>query len=56
MNVRHHPEHALLIDHAVGALTSGRALVVSTHLRACAACRGEVALAETVGTLFEVSS
>ncbi|MGI8841015.1 MAG: ChrR family anti-sigma-E factor [Caulobacteraceae bacterium] len=48
MNVRHHPSQDLLIDYASGALRADRALVISTHLRACEACRGEVSLAEAV--------
>lgn len=49
MSVRHHPSHDLLVDYATGALRADRALVVVTHLRACQACAGEVALAEAVG-------
>jgi putative transcriptional regulator len=49
VSVRHHPSHDLLIDFAAGGLRLDRALVVSTHLRACQACRGEVGLAEAVG-------
>ncbi len=49
MSVRHHPSHDLLVDYATGALRADRALVVSTHLRACPVCAGEVALAEAVG-------
>ena len=49
MTVRHHPSHDLLVGYAAGALRADRALVVSTHLRACSACAGEVALAEAVG-------
>lgn len=49
MSVRHHPSHDLLVDYAADGLRPERALVVVTHLRACQACRGEVALAEAVG-------
>jgi putative transcriptional regulator len=49
VSVRHHPSHDLLIGYAAGSLRVDRALVISTHLRACQACRGEVALAEAVG-------
>lgn len=49
MNLRHHPSHTFLVEHATGALDAGRALVVATHLRTCRACREEVALAEAVG-------
>ena len=49
MSVRHHPSHDLLIAYAAGGLRADRALVISTHLRACDACRGEVGLAEAVG-------
>lgn len=49
MTPRHHPSHAVLIDHARGAVVSGQAMVIATHLAACAACRGEVALADAVG-------
>ncbi len=49
MSVLHHPSYELLIGYAAGALRADRALVISTHLRACEACRGQVALAEAVG-------
>jgi putative transcriptional regulator len=47
--VRHHPPMDLLISHAAGTLAVERRLVMATHLRACAACRREVALAEGAG-------
>lgn len=49
MSVRHHPSHELLIGYATGGLRTDKALVISTHLRACEACLGEVTLAEAVG-------
>ncbi|MEP6968436.1 MAG: ChrR family anti-sigma-E factor [Pseudomonadota bacterium] len=44
-----HPSHEVLVDYAAGAVAPGQAMVIATHLRACAACRGEVALADAVG-------
>ena len=49
MSVRHHPSRERLAAFASGALRADRALVISTHLHACQACRGEVSLAEAVG-------
>lgn len=49
MSPRHHPEPALLVDYATGALDVGPRLVLAAHLGACPACRAEVALAEAVG-------
>jgi len=49
MHLAHHPDHGVLIEHAAGKLAPGQALVVSTHLRACSACRAEVGFAEAVG-------
>jgi putative transcriptional regulator len=49
VTLRHHPAHDRLIDYASGALRADRALVISTHLRACEACRAEVSLGEAVG-------
>jgi len=44
-----HPSEDLTLDFARGALEVGRALVVATHLSACAGCRACVRLAEAVG-------
>ena len=52
MSPRHHPEPALLVDYATGALDVGPRLVLAAHLGACPACRAEVALAEAVGGAF----
>jgi len=49
MHPAHHPDHDLLIDYAAGRLATGQALVLSAHLGACAACRGDVELAEAAG-------
>jgi putative transcriptional regulator len=45
----HHPSEDLILDLARGALEPGRALVVSTHLDACPACRASLRVAEAVG-------
>ena len=49
MTPRHHPSHALILDHAAGTLDAGRSLIVGVHLASCAHCRVEVGLAEAVG-------
>ncbi|MEO8927377.1 MAG: ChrR family anti-sigma-E factor [Caulobacteraceae bacterium] len=49
MTPRHHPPHERLVGYGTGALRIDRALVISTHLRACETCLGEVALTEAVG-------
>ncbi len=49
MTPRYHPSQATLLDYASGTASRGRALVISTHLRHCQACRQELALAEAVG-------
>jgi len=46
---RLHPSHDLLIGYGTGAIGPGPRLVLDIHLRACAACREAVALAEAVG-------
>jgi len=46
---RHHPSAERLIGYAAGTIAPGPHLVLATHLRACAACREEVALTESVG-------
>jgi putative transcriptional regulator len=42
MTITHHPTDPTLAAFAAGTLDEGRALVVSTHLVGCAACRGAV--------------
>ena len=49
MTICHHPSQAMLVQHAAGGLDSGPALVLSTHLVACAECRETLAVAESVG-------
>jgi putative transcriptional regulator len=49
MTIRHHPDQALLLGHAAGALDPATALIVATHLSFCAHCRAEMAMAEQVG-------
>jgi len=46
---RFHPSESLLVQYAAGALESGKALVLATHLSACPDCRGQLRLAEAVG-------
>lgn len=49
MTVSHHPDRALLLDYATGALNEPVSLVVATHLALCPACRREVAAMEAIG-------
>jgi putative transcriptional regulator len=49
MSPRHHPSETVLLGLAAGALGRGAPLVVEAHLRACPACRAEVARLEAVG-------
>ena len=49
MTIAHHPEEALLFDHAAGALDEGAALAVAVHLAFCPECRDAVARMETLG-------
>ena len=46
---RLHPSDEMIFDYARGALDAGRALVVETHIGACAACRTGARIAEAVG-------
>ncbi|MCK6449561.1 MAG: ChrR family anti-sigma-E factor [Alphaproteobacteria bacterium] len=45
----HHPDEALLLDYAAGALGEAESLAVATHLALCPDCRHEVADLESVG-------
>lgn len=47
--ISHHPTPELLADCARGALDAGATLVVAAHIHACAVCREETALWESVG-------
>lgn len=47
--IRHHPDDALLLAHAAGNLPSGAALVLESHLEACAECCKRVHLLHVVG-------
>jgi putative transcriptional regulator len=47
--ISHHPHPDLLADCARGALNSGAALVVATHVHSCAVCREETSFLERVG-------
>lgn len=49
MSIQHHPSEALLMDYAAGALSGDRAMILSTHLAACPACREAVRFGEAVG-------
>ena len=49
MTPTHHPDHAVLMDFATGALASGARMVVTSHLCACPACRLDVEAMEAVG-------
>jgi putative transcriptional regulator len=44
-----HPSEDLILDYARGALDAGRALVLETHIGACARCRAGARIAEAVG-------
>jgi putative transcriptional regulator len=65
MTIAHHPSDMTLAAFAAGTLDEGRALVVSTHLSACSACRAAVrtferlrgiALADGEGTALEADA
>jgi putative transcriptional regulator len=45
----HHPEQALLIDYASGAIVGGARLVIGGHLGACQTCRTSMMEWEAVG-------
>lgn len=45
----HHPDEALLIEYANGALDEAKALLVATHLALCPVCRKTVADGEAAG-------
>lgn len=45
----HHPDEALLLDYATGALAEAFAVIVASHLTLCPACRHTVAAMEAVG-------
>jgi putative transcriptional regulator len=49
MTVRHHPENDLLLSYAAGSLAESWSLAIASHLSHCPVCRGDLALAETVG-------
>jgi putative transcriptional regulator len=45
----HHPDEALLVDYASGALPEAIALVVATHLALCPQCRADTDSLDAVG-------
>jgi putative transcriptional regulator len=47
--IRHHPADESLLALAAGRLPGGQALLLNTHLEACASCRARVAALEAVG-------
>ncbi len=49
MNLKHHPNEALLLDYASGSLSETWDLVISTHLALCPDCRTHVSHWETFG-------
>jgi len=49
MTITHHPTDPTLAAFAAGTVDEGRALVVSTHLVRCGACRGAVRSFEQLG-------
>jgi putative transcriptional regulator len=57
LTVSHHPDRALLLDYATGALSEPFALVVATHMALCPACRHEVSAMEAIGgAMLEAST
>ncbi|WP_445678702.1 ChrR family anti-sigma-E factor [Radicibacter daui] len=52
MTIRHHPDDETLLSYAAGALRPGPALIIATHLEACAECRRAVARLEAAGGLL----
>ena len=46
---KHHPDDALLLDHACGALAGPFSLAVATHLALCPACRRAIRAMESAG-------
>jgi putative transcriptional regulator len=49
LTASHHPDRALLLDYATGALEDPFALIVATHMALCPACRMEVSAMEAIG-------
>ncbi len=47
--IHHHPGEDLLWDYYRGAASPGLALVVRTHLEACAACRADLRMFDGIG-------
>jgi putative transcriptional regulator len=53
---QHHPDDALLIEYANGALDEAKALLVATHLALCPVCRHAVAAGEAAGAAMAFDS
>ena len=49
MMPNYHPSESLTLEWAAGTLSSGRALIMATHLDVCASCRHDAARAESIG-------
>jgi len=47
--IRHHPEGALLLAYAGGAMDEAMGLILATHMAYCETCRAEVSRLETIG-------
>ncbi len=47
--IQHHPDDDLLLAHAAGSLSGGTALVVASHVEACAYCRSRIKVFDAVG-------
>ena len=49
MTIQHHPDDALLLEHAAGSLPTGPCLLVASHMEGCAHCRSRLAVLEAAG-------
>jgi putative transcriptional regulator len=49
MSIKHHPSDALIVDYASGAMGPAQAMVLATHIHACADCRARAEAAEAAG-------
>ncbi|MGI9463355.1 MAG: ChrR family anti-sigma-E factor, partial [Aestuariivirgaceae bacterium] len=57
MKIAHHLDDATVMSFAAGALTPAIAVVVSSHISMCPACRRKLENAEAVGgALFEAEN
>ena len=52
MTIEHHPDEALLLDYASGALTEGWSLAIAAHLAICPICRNLSSQLDAIGGHF----